>query len=71
MEQTVGAMVETNAGTIEGLDEGGLTVFKGIPYAAPPVGERRWLPSQPVEPWPGVRPTQSFGNVAPQNVLPK
>ncbi len=62
-----GSVVKTTAGSIKGITKDGLQVFKGIPYAAPPVGERRWLPLQPVEPWSGVRPAQTFGPIAPQN----
>jgi len=62
-------IVETNAGKLEGTEQDGLCVFKGIPYAAPPVGERRWLPPAPVGPWAGVRPAKTFGAVAPQNIL--
>jgi len=46
-----------------------LYIFKGIPYATPPVGERRWLHPEPVEPWEGVYHAQSFGKAAPQNDL--
>src|SRR6516225_9361174 len=35
-------------------------VFKGIPYAAPPIGDLRWRPPQPVAPWQGVRKTDAF-----------
>jgi len=63
-------IAETKTGKIEGTKEGGLNVFKGIPYAAPPVGKRRWLSPSPVEPWSGVRQAQSFGTIAPQNPAP-
>jgi len=61
-------ILETKAGKIEGYQRQGLHVFRGIPYAAPPVGERRWLPPGPVEPWSGVRQAQSYSAIAPQNI---
>lgn len=67
MSEAVGTIVETNVGKVEGIQQDGLNVFKGIPYAAPPGGNRRWLPPEPVEPWTGVRQAQSFGATAPQN----
>jgi para-nitrobenzyl esterase len=63
-------IVSTKSGKIEGSFEDGLYVFKGIPYAAPPVGALRWMPPQPVKPWEGVRPTKKFGKIAPQNQMP-
>jgi para-nitrobenzyl esterase len=59
-------VVETKEGTLQGVTEDGLEVFRGIPYAAPPTGERRFRPPAPVEPWNGVRVCDAFGAVAPQ-----
>ena len=55
--------VRTDAGLVEGFTPPGssVRVFRGIPYAAPPVGERRWRPPAPVAPWEGVRPATAFG----------
>jgi para-nitrobenzyl esterase len=61
--------VRLDSGLIEGqsLDDGsGLRVWKGIPYAAPPVGELRWRPPEPVAGWDGVRATKEFGTICPQ-----
>ena len=51
----------TAAGTVEGVNESGVAVFKGVPFAAPPVGDLRWVAPQPVEPWEGVKETKDFG----------
>ena len=58
--------VQTANGTLEGTQEGDLAVFRGIPYARPPVGELRFAAPQPAEPWPGVRQATRFGAAAPQ-----
>jgi para-nitrobenzyl esterase len=63
---TENMVVQTNSGKLQGSFEKGLCVFKGVPYAAPPTGERRWLPPQPVAPWQGIRAAGKFGSVAPQ-----
>jgi para-nitrobenzyl esterase len=59
-------VVETSAGRVEGITQDGLRVFKGIPFAAPPIGRLRWRAPEPVEPWTGVRQARSFGNASPQ-----
>ena len=46
---------------------GGGAVFKGIPFAAPPVGDLRWREPMPVKPWPGVRDATKFGARCMQN----
>jgi para-nitrobenzyl esterase len=61
--------VETRYGTIEGVEEDGIRVFRGIPFAKPPVGERRFRPPEPPEPWAGVRDASRFGPSAPQAKL--
>ena len=48
-------IVETSYGKIQGQVRSDLHVFRGIPFAAPPVGERRWLAPEPPESWAGVR----------------
>jgi len=56
-----GTLVETRTGSVEGVAEGSLLVFKGIPYATPPVGELRWKPPEPPAPWSGVLQAADFG----------
>lgn len=54
-----GAVV-TDSGTVQGVRDGALTVYKGIPFAAPPLGTLRWREPQPVTSWSGVRSAKSF-----------
>ena len=61
-------IVHTGDGPIAGAQVGvrartggAILAFKGIPYAAPPVGSLRWRPPQPPLPWPGVRDATHFG----------
>jgi para-nitrobenzyl esterase len=63
-------VIETGSGKIEGTLENRQYVFKGIPYAAPPVGKLRWCPPQPVKSWDGVRPAKEFAAISPQNPMP-
>jgi len=54
-------------GMLEGnLEQTGIYSFKGIPYAAPPVGDLRWKEPQPVQSWQGVRAAKNFGPRAMQ-----
>src|SRR4051812_39079835 len=59
-------IVETTSGRVAGVNEDGLAVFKGVPYAAPPVGPLRFRPPQPATPWTGVREATEWGKWAPQ-----
>lgn len=65
-----GKRVKIDAGTIEGTRAGDVLFFKGIPYAAPPVGNLRWRSPQPVKSWKGVRQTTQYGNDCIQKPLP-
>jgi para-nitrobenzyl esterase len=54
------AAVRTDVGAVQGMRSGGLDVFKGIPFAAPPIGERRWRLPVAHPAWSGVRAAKSF-----------
>ena len=56
------------AGKVRGACSGGICTFLGIPYAAPPVGERRFKAPRPVEPWGGVRDATRPGPCAPHKI---
>jgi para-nitrobenzyl esterase len=59
--------VQVAGGRLAGaITASGIHTFKGIPYAAPPVGPRRWQAPQPAQPWPNVRPATQFGPRAMQ-----
>ncbi|HTX19985.1 MAG TPA: carboxylesterase family protein [Bacteroidota bacterium] len=61
--------VRVEEGLLQGTSEGGLTVYKGIPFAAPPVGDLRWRAPQPAAKWEGVRPAAKFAP-APMQAWP-
>ena len=56
-----GPQVKTQDGVLEGIDESGIKVFKGVAFAAPPVGDLRWKAPQPVIKWQGVRKATKYG----------
>ena len=58
---TYAGTVKTEGGVIQGTVEDGLAVYRGIPYAAPPVGDLRWRAPQPPATWQGVRMAEQFG----------
>lgn len=60
--------VRTTDGELQGLALPGVDAYLGIPYALPPVGERRWKAPLPAAPWSGVRPAQAFGSACQQDV---
>ena len=55
------AIVKVETGELQGVVADGVASYKGIPFAAPPVGELRWRPPQPAAPWTGVRQATEFG----------
>ncbi len=57
-----GPQVKTSLGMVEGKEDGAVRMFLGIPYAAPPVGDRRWKPPAPAANWAGVRKSTEFGS---------
>jgi para-nitrobenzyl esterase len=62
-------LVATHSGQVSGVKvDDTVTAYKGIPYAAPPVGELRWRAPQPVSAWKGERAATDFG---PACVQPK
>jgi para-nitrobenzyl esterase len=60
--------VRCTAGTVRGRVEDGLAVFRGIPFAAPPVGDARFAAPRPPARWDGVREAFAFGPIAPQDL---
>jgi para-nitrobenzyl esterase len=61
-----GATADTPSGRLAGLRASGVSSFKGIPYARPPIGPLRWRLPEPMEPWAGLRDATAFGPACPQ-----
>jgi para-nitrobenzyl esterase len=60
-------IISVTGGQVTGVLADGITSFKGIPFAAPPVGELRWRTPHPVRPWSGVKQANEFGPSCMQN----
>lgn len=52
---------KVTGGEVQGVVTEGISIFKGIPFAAPPVGELRWKAPAPLQPWTGIKKTDNFG----------
>jgi para-nitrobenzyl esterase len=59
-------LVETTYGNVQGFEQGAITIWKGVPFAHPPLAHRRFLPPQPPQPWTGVLDATQFGPAALQ-----
>ena len=64
-------VVETAYGPVRGADDGPITSWKGVRYAAPPTGDLRWRAPQPPEKWTEVADASALGRVCPQPVEPR
>jgi len=63
------AIVETRSGRLRGQALDGVRVWRGVPYASPPIGDLRFRAPVPVAPWTGVRDASDFGPICPQPPL--
>jgi para-nitrobenzyl esterase len=63
-------VVTVERGALAGYREDGLHIFKGIPYAKPPVGDRRWTAPEPLDSWQGVQEVRTFGASCVQPPMP-
>ncbi|MGW2342088.1 carboxylesterase/lipase family protein [Streptomyces sp. NPDC001661] len=68
-DATPTAPISTTAGRVRGLTQGALSVFRGIPYAQPPVGPLHLAAPEPALPWDGVRDAFAFGPPPPQSLV--
>lgn len=62
--------VKTESGSLQGVTQGSVESFKGVPFAAPPVGNLRWRAPQPAKPWSGVRKADTYSSDCMQVPFP-
>jgi para-nitrobenzyl esterase len=67
---SVSTIAPTTAGRVQGMEKDGVVQFRGIPFAAPPIGALRFRAPQPPVPWHGTLETTRYGPLAPQNASP-
>ncbi len=65
-----GLTLTTRDGRIRGVKKNAIYSFKGIPYAAPPLGQRRWQAPQAAIPWTGIKDGSQYRLIAPQPLYP-
>ena len=63
-------VVKIESGQIRGAAEGKVIAFRGVPFAAPPLGDLRWRAPQPVRPWDGIRPAEKYASDCMQEPFP-
>ncbi|HEY1961649.1 MAG TPA: carboxylesterase family protein, partial [Rhizomicrobium sp.] len=64
------APVRVDGGLVDGTPVDGVRAYKGIPFAAPPLGSLRWRPPAPVVPWKGLKKTTAFAPICEQTQIP-
>lgn len=69
-QEATSPVVRIQSGAVRGVARNGLMIFKGIPYAQPPVGKLRWQPPQPAKAWKGIRSATRFGHDCMQLPFP-
>jgi para-nitrobenzyl esterase len=67
MAASAGPVITIGDGKLQGIPDNNAAIFRGIPYAAPPVGNLRWRPPQPAVKWAGVRDATQFAPACPQS----